>query len=160
MKAVIFVETSDKKVLFKCDTFWSKSENPRDAKIYSDNPSELKGWLQSVMPHNIYKDMLEKVKDRYDGANLGYFIPKDELFENSFCLKDGVVLSDLGKPTYLWSIKMNSVSDWVITKEHKGDKDEKESVDVDNKSLCEFLDYRSAHRDEILREVLKEKESE
>lgn len=160
MKAVIFVETKENGVLFKCDTFWSKSEKPRNAKVYSDDPTQLKGWLQSVLPHNVYKDLLNEVKDRYDGAKLGYFIPKEELYENQYCLKGDVTIEDLGKPTYLWSIKMNEVSDWVIKRDNICNEKGRESIDFDSKSLGTFIDYIQTHRDDIINEVLKEKESE
>jgi hypothetical protein len=159
MKAVIFVETKEG-VLFKCDTFWSKSEKPRNAKVYSDDPSQLKDWLQSIMPHNIYKDMIEKVKLRYDGAKLGYFTPNVDLFDGSYSLKEGVSVEDLGNPTYLWYIKMNEISNWIIKRDNISSEDGRESVDFESKSLCEFIDYKQTHREEILNEVLKEKESD
>lgn len=157
MKAVIFVETKEDGILFKCDTLWSKSDKPRNAKVYSDKPTELKGWLQSVLPHNIYKDMVDKVKERYDGAKLGYFTPDENLFKNAYILNDDVCIEDLGKPTYLWTIKMNDVSDWVIKREHEKDKP---SIDVDTESLGEFIDYKQSHRDEIISNVLNEKDPE
>ena len=72
MRAVLFVEIKGVKY-FKCDTFWSKSENPRNTKIYSnDRMSELKDWLQSIFPYNIYEDMFEAVYEKYNNAKLGY----------------------------------------------------------------------------------------
>ncbi len=157
MKAVIFIESKEG-IQFKCDTFWSKSEKPRNAKVYSDNPKELKGWLQSVLPHSIYKNKMEYVLDKYQGAKLGYFTPDEDLFESQYNLKSEVTIEQLGKPTYLWTIKMNDISDWVIKKEHKDG--ESTTVDVDSKSLGDFIDYIQTHRDELIQEILKEKESD
>jgi len=157
MKAVIFIE-SNEGIQFKCDTFWSKSEKPKNAKVYSDNPNELKGWLQSVLPHSIYKDKMEYVRDKYQGAKLGYFTPDETLFESDYNLKSYITTDQLGKPTYLWTIEMNDISDWIIKKEHKDD--DRVSIDVDSSSLGRFIDYKQTHRDELLKEILKEKESD
>jgi hypothetical protein len=159
MKAVIFIETKEG-IQFKCDTFWSKSEKPKNAKIYSDNPTELKGWLQSVLPHTIYKNRLEYVRDKYQGAKLGYFTPDETLFESPYNLKSYITTDQLGKPTYLWSIKMNDISEWVIKKEHPDEKDEEVTVDVETESLGEFIDYKQTQRDKIISDVLKEKDPE
>jgi len=157
MKAVIFIE-SNEGIQFKCDTFWSKSEKPKNAKVYSDNPNELKGWLQSVLPHSIYKDKMEYVRDKYQGAKLGYFTPDETLFETGYNLKSYITTDQLGKPTYLWTIEMNDISDWIIKKEHKDD--DRVSIDVDSSSLGRFIDYKQTHRDELLKELLKAKESD
>lgn len=157
MKAVIFIE-SNEGIQFKCDTFWSKSEKPKNAKVYSDNPNELKNWLQSVLPHSIYKDKMEYVRDKYQGAKLGYFTPDETLFESEYNLKSYITTDQLGKPTYLWTIEMNDISDWIIKKEHKDD--DRVSIDVDSSSLGRFIDYKQTHRDELLKEILKEKESD
>jgi len=157
MKAVIFIE-SNEGIQFKCDTFWGKSEKPKNAKVYSDNPNELKGWLQSVLPHSIYKDKMEYVRDKYQGAKLGYFTPDETLFESDYNLKSYITTDQLGKPTYLWTIEMNDISDWIIKKEHKDD--DRVSIDVDSSSLGRFIDYKQTHRDELLKEILKEKESD
>lgn len=157
MKAVIFIE-SNEGIQFKCDTFWSKSEKPKNAKVYSDNPNELKGWLQSVLPHSIYKDKMEYVRDKYQGAKLGYFTPDETLFESNYNLKSYITTDQLGKPTYLWTIEMNDISDWIIKKEHNDD--DRVSIDVDSSSLGRFIDYKQTHRDELLKEILKEKESD
>lgn len=159
MKAVIFVETKEG-IQFKCDTFWSKSARPDRAKVYSDDPNQLKSWLQCVLPHTIYKNRLEKVRETYDGAKLGYFIPSENLFKNSFILNDGVSIEELGRPTYLWSIKMNDVSEWVIKKEHPDEKDSEDTVDVETESLGEFIDYKQTRRDEVIGDILKEKDPE
>lgn len=163
MRTVIFVETKFG-LYFKCDTFWSQSEKPENAKIYSDNMPELKNWLQSILPSNIYEDRIEYVKDKYDGAKLGYFtIKNDVLFEGAYRLKDGTEIKDLGKPNYLWIIKMNDISNWVIKSRRPGkteNKTDRESIDVDPKSLGYFLDYKETHRNDVLNDVLNEKESE
>jgi hypothetical protein len=159
MKAVIFVETKEG-IEFKCDTFWSKSSKPRHAKVYSDNPNELKGWLQSILPSNIYKDRIEYVNDKYQGAKLGYFTPDDNLFEGPYNLKDDLTIDQLGKPKYLWSIEMNEVSDWIIKRDNISNEKGRESVDFDSSSLGRFVDYKQTHRNDIISEVLKEKESE
>ena len=158
MRAVLFVEIDGVKY-FKCDTFWSKSENPRNAKIYSnDDMSNLKDWLQSVFPYNIYVDMFESVYNRYNGAKLGYFIPDESLYENSFILKDGTKVEDLGKPVYLWVIKMKPVSEWEL--EYRNEKGgERESANVKGK-LGIFLDYKEEHRDNVINDILNKKESE
>jgi hypothetical protein len=162
MKSVIFVETKNEGIMFKCDTFWSKSENPRHAKVYSNSSTkELKGWLQSVLPSHVYTDMIEKTKDKYDKANLGYFTPDENLFENQYYLKKDVSIKDLGKAKYLYTIQMNDTSKWIIKKEHKSKKEgERDSVNLDTKSIGYFIDYKQCHRDDIINEVLKEKESE
>ena len=158
MRAVLFIEIEGVKY-FKCDTFWSKSENPRNAKVYSnDRMSELEGWLQSVFPHNIYVDMIETIYNRYNNAKLGYFTPDESLYENQFILKEGTKVEDLGSPTYLWTIKMNPISEWKL--EYREDKGERKSADVKEKSLGVFLDYKKEHRDEVINTILKEKESE
>lgn len=161
MRAVIFIETKNG-LFFKCDSFWSQSERPDHAKVYSnDSLSELKGWLQSVLPYNVYKDRIDFVKDKYDGAKLGYFTPTEDLYRDSYCLKAGTEVKDLGKPIYLWIIKMNDVSDWVIKKETPADPKDpksKDSIDFDSKSLGEFIDYKQSHRDEVIGDILKDSE--
>lgn len=159
MRAVLFVEIKGVKY-FKCDTFWSKSENPRNAKIYSnDRMSELKDWLQSIFPYNIYENMFEAVYEKYNNAKLGYFTPDESLYENSFILKEGTKVEDLGDPKYLWVIKMNPISEWKL--EYRNEKEgERRSANVMEDSLGTFLDYTEEHRDEVISDILKEKESE
>ena len=159
MKAVIFIESKEEGIQFKCDTFWSKSDKPRNAKVYSDNLNSLKDWLQSVLPHNIYVDKMEYTMNKYQGARLGYFTPDDSLYESGYSLKDDVKVEDLGNPIYLWSIEMNDISNWIL-KNKKVDRDGRESFDVESNSLGEFIDYKQIHRDELLKEILKEKESD
>lgn len=156
MKAVLFMETKKGEILFKCDTFWSQSDKPSNAKVHSDDSyQDLKRWLQAVLPSNIHTDKVHHVIDKYDGCKLGYFTPSEDLFESNFSLKKDVGVSQLGKPTYMWVIKLRDFSEWDC-KPNKYDENRK-SIDVDN--IGEFMDYRVEHRDEILSDILK-KESE
>lgn len=157
MKAVLFMETKKGEILFKCDTFWSQSDKPSNAKVHSDDSyQDLKRWLQAVLPSNIYTDKVQHVIDKYDGGKLGYFTPNEDLFESNFSLKKDVDVSQLGKPTYMWVIKLRDFSEWNC-KANKYDSDRK-SIDVND--IGEFIDYRVEHRDEILSDILNEKESE
>lgn len=155
MKVVIFVETKEG-IQFKCDTFWSKSPYASDAKIYS-NSNSLKALLQSVLPHNIYD--MKYIRDTYDDAKLGYFIPDISLYENDYRLKNYTKIDDLGKPVYLWVIKMNDISEWVIEKVYPiTHNDDKELFVVDVGSIGLFIDYKQTHRDELIEDILNKKE--
>lgn len=157
MKTVIFIEIKGV-IHFKCDSFWSMSQRPDHAKVYSsDGIDDLKSWLQSVLPTNIYKDKMDYVRDRYHGSKLGYFSPDEILYKNSFILKDETLVEDLGPPKYLWKIEMNDTSEWIITKEDLSDKP---SIYVDRESLGRFIDYRQFNRDEVIDSLLKEKDSD
>jgi hypothetical protein len=159
MKVVIFVETKEG-ILFKCDTFWSKSDEPKHAKVYSNNNlSDLKGWLQTILPSNVYTDMIEYARNKYDGAKLGYFIPDESLYRNQFCLKEDVLIKDLGKPIYLWTVKMNDVSEWVVKEVHEP-KDGRSTTDFYTSSMGEFIDYIQTQRDETINNVLNKKDSD
>ncbi len=162
MRALLFVEMGGKKH-FKCDTFWSKSQDPTQAKVYSDDSiSSLNDWLHPVIHGYIFKDgetieqSITKWKiwvRSYDDAKLGYFTVKDDLLKNQFCIKDGVQIEDLGNPIYLWQISLKDESNWVINSKNS-------SVSADLETVREFIDYKQIHRDEAIDDILKEKESE
>lgn len=101
------------------------------------------------MPWNIFKDKIDMVIDRYDNGILGYFTPDESKYQGVHNLKKGTTIDELGKPTYLWLIKLKPFDEWVITKE------DDESITPDTKSMCTFEDYTEYHRDEILKDVLK-----
>jgi hypothetical protein len=158
MKALLFVEIDGKKY-FKCDTFWSQSFNPEHAKIYSDDSSQLKGWLQSAIHGYIYKSKdktlegsIEEWKiwiKKHEGAKLGYLpISNQDLFKNAFSLKEGTKVEDLNKPVYLWMIRLKDESEWTLKSS-----DEK-SADYDLYTVRYFDEYKQFHRDEIIGELL------
>src|ERR1019366_8740895 len=126
MKALLFVEINDKKY-FKCDTFWTQSSKPENAKIYSDDSPQLKGWLQSVLHGHIYKSKDDETLEasivewktwikKYEGAKLGYLsISNADLFrDGNFSLKEGTKAEDLNKPVYLWRIRLKDESEWIL----------------------------------------------
>ncbi len=162
MKAVLFVEREG--VKFKCDTFWSMSKIPRNAKIYSNDSIEsLRGWLYPVISGYLYKNKDKTMEESiqswnewicgYNDAKLGYFTPDDSLYESQFYLKD-IDVSDLGKPTYLWSIIIKDSDNWIINIS------DDESIEYDVDSIRDFVDYKQIHRDELIGDILNKKESE
>lgn len=156
MKAILFLKTKSGQYLFKGDSFWSKGSEPSYAKIYSnDDIEQVNDWLKNgIMPWNIYKDKIDMVIDIYTDGILGYFTPSEDLYDNPYNLKKETIIEDLGRPTYLWIIRLNNQSEWVITKE------DDESITPDTKSMCSFESYTEFHRDEVITNVLNEKDSE
>lgn len=163
MKALIFVEINGEK-FFKCDTFWSKSSKPYDAKVYHDNdPKQLKDWLQSVIHGMIFPgkgspekglEIYEEEMRKYDGSKLGYFIPPDDIFKNDFCVLDKIKVEDLENPIYLWSIILKDPSEWK-EKSRSSEGESFMSINLDVDTMREFVDYKQIHREETINDLLK-----
>lgn len=165
MKAIIFVEIDGVKY-FKCDTFWSMSPEPHHAKIYSDdNRDQLFKWLSPCVQTHVWtsrkneEDIKKLVTEwkstlkKYNNANLGYFIPKDDLYKNQYCLKDETKLDTLGECRYLWTIKIKDEN------EFKEIERSETMIKYDEESIREFIDYTQVHRDEIIGNILNEKDT-
>ncbi len=148
----MFLKTKEGEYLFKGDSFWSKGKDPDFAKIYSDdNIDQVNSWLRNgIFPWNIYKDKIDVVIDRYHDGILGYFTPDESKYDGRHNLKKGTKIDELGKPTYLWIIKLYPQSDWVIEKQDEN------SINPSNMGY--FENYTEYHRDEILKDVLKDSE--
>lgn len=121
MKAILFLKTKDGQYLFKGDSFWSKGVDPDFAKVYSnDSITEVERWLKNgVFPWNIYSDKIQTVINRYSDGILGYFTPSDDMFKDSYSIKDGATIEDLGDPKLLYIVKVRPFSDWIIEKEEE-----------------------------------------
>ena len=152
----MFLKTKDGEYLFKGDSFWSKGSEPSFAKIYSDdNIEQVNDWLKNgIMPWNIYKNKIDMVIDRYSDGILGYFTPSEDLYDGPHNLKKETTIEDLGKPNYLWIIRLKPQTEWIIRKE------DDESITPDTKSMCSFENYTEYYRDKVITDVLNEKDSE
>ena len=154
MRAILFIEI-DGKFLFKCDTFWNKSEKIHSAKIYSNNDiASLKGWLYPIIPTYHYTDneSINKWREtniKYNNAKLGHFIIDDSVCKNQFLLKEEIKIEDLGSPIYLCYLKTKSELEWKLLS-IKGD-----IVDYDPDSIREFIDYKQIKRDSSIDSILE-----
>jgi hypothetical protein len=150
MKALMFIKTKDNQYLFKADTFWSKVKDPRQAKVYPNDGSDLERWLKSgIIPWNIYKSKIDEVIEKYSDAILGYFTPDESCFEGYYNIKEGIGVSDLGKPKYLYILRIKPFDQWVIEKE------DEESIYPKNGENIYFDDYIQVDRNNKIEDILK-----
>lgn len=115
MRALIFIQTNDDKIYYKCDTFWSKSDKVKYAKIYRDsNQSEIDGWI-TPYDYNIHEylkrspEKLDEVMNLYHGCKMGYRTVNDKLMDGDFRLKEDVLESDLGELVYTHQVHINGL---------------------------------------------------
>lgn|SRR5574343_180485 len=170
MKGILFTEIDGIK-WFKCDTFWSKSEKLRNAKIYSslshDNIQEFERLLKPVIPSYYLKNDLESPEDsinnyrdriiELNGSILGYYPLDDNVLEDTYRIKEGINIDDLGKPNYLWIVEINESkikeskeSESNLTKSYPT-----QLVNFDTKIFTTYVDYKSINRKNIINNILK-----
>jgi hypothetical protein len=151
MKALMFIKTKDNQYLFKADTFWSKSITPRGAKVYNDNSKEdIEGWLKSgILPWSIYKSKVDEVIEKYSDGVLGYFTPDESLFETQYSVKENTEVKDLGKPNYLYILRIKPLDEWIIGKE------DNDLIYPKNAENIYFDDYIQLDRDNKIENILK-----
>jgi hypothetical protein len=117
MKALIFIQTNDGKIYYKCDTFWTKSHHIYDAKIYDDNSqSEIDKWITSY-EWNIHEQLKRKPDDfdeliqLYDGCRMGYRTLADIFLEaHGFSLRQDVRDQDLGDLIFTHQVQINGLN--------------------------------------------------
>lgn len=108
MKALIFIQTNDGQIRYKCDTFWSTSIKINHAKIYRDDQREIDDWI-TPYDYNIAEYMKKrrgtddevKVIENYRNAKMGYrTIELSLLNESGYSAKDDTIDSNLGPLIY------------------------------------------------------------
>lgn len=95
MRALIFIQTNDGVVHYKCDTFWSTSPKVKHAKVYSsDNQKNVDDWI-TPFDYNIKltlekkPELLQEILDKYDGCKMGYRNVDDSILTNNgSCVKE------------------------------------------------------------------------
>jgi hypothetical protein len=104
MKAVIFIETNDGLVYYKCDTFWSKSLNIKNAKVYYDDQNEIDKWINSYKYNieqaakNNMEDYVQNIYPNFNECKCGYIT-----IDSKFIINGGYSISDdveLGQKLY------------------------------------------------------------
>jgi hypothetical protein len=113
MKTLIFIQTNDFKVYYKCDTFWSTSTKIPLAKVYSDN--SISGVNDLIMPYEysikMYlqknPDKLDSIKERYNNCKMGYRDFDESLLKDRFRIREDVIDSDLGDLNFTHEIIIN-----------------------------------------------------
>lgn len=168
MRGILFAEIDGIK-FFKCDTFWSKSEKIRNAKIYSslnhDNIQEFERLLKPVIPSyhlkeddlELIEDSIKKYKDRIiklNGSILGYYLLDDNMLENAYRIKEGISIDDLGKPNYLWVVKINESN---IEKSKKVESNKSLLINFETSVFVTYIDYRNINRENVIDDILKQK---
>ena len=115
-KTLIFIQTNDGKILYKCDTFWSASSKINYAKIYGDiNQSEIDNLIKPF-DYNIklklekYPEKLNEIIDNFHGCKMGYRRINEVLLKDGgFSAKDDVIDSDLGPIAYTHEMIINGI---------------------------------------------------
>lgn len=93
MRIMIFIENNDKKIFYKCDTFWSISSNIKYAKVYSDSSLENINSLIVSYDYNLLKVLekdptkLSEIINSYNNCKMGY------RFVDGFTIKRWMVRS-------------------------------------------------------------------
>ncbi len=115
MKALIFIQTNDGKIYYKCDTFWSKSDKINYAKIYrDDNQDEIDKWITSY-DYNIHEylkknpDKMNDIIESYHNCKMGYRTVNDSFLKDEFTLKEDIKDKDLGELIYTHQIHINGL---------------------------------------------------
>lgn len=114
MRAIYFIEKKDGVKFYKCDTFWSKSDKIKHAKIHNDSENDQKRFFESLLggfkPYKVVKtegpvewsdEDFERVKT-FEGGLYGFQTILDtETEENKWTLPEDAKISD---PIYLTEI--------------------------------------------------------
>jgi len=114
MKPLIFIQTNDGEVRYKCDTFWSTSTKINYAKVYSSfDDKQIDGWI-TTYDYNI-REYIKKNPDdnsiieNYKDAKMGYrFVNNELLKDGGFSIKDDVIDSDLRPLVYTHQMIIDS----------------------------------------------------
>jgi len=142
----MFVKTKSGDFYFKTDTFWNKAKQLQSAKIYSDDDEQVERWLKSgIFPNSIYNDKVDEVIERYSDSLLGYITIDDSLL-TGWSIKKDISIEDLGKPKYLYILRVKPIEEWKYDVEY--------IIKHDNNCYY-FEDYIQVSRDTKISEILK-----
>lgn len=107
MNAVYFIELKDGRRLYKADSFWSKTEDIKKAKIHDDSENDKQRFFKSLV--SSFKPWRSELTDerweaykKCEGGKYGYQTFADD------------ALSTLSEPYYLTQIESISKSGDVI----------------------------------------------
>lgn len=115
MKTLIFIQTNDLKVYYKCDTFWSTSSEISDAKVYSSNSIKVVNDLISPYDYSIKNylsknpDKINFVMEQYHNCKMGYRDFDETLLINSYQIRKGVEDCELGPLNFTHEIIVNGL---------------------------------------------------
>jgi hypothetical protein len=102
MNAVYFIELKDGRRLYKADSFWSKTEDIKKAKIHNDSENDKQRFFESLVSsfkpwsENELTDESWEIYKKYEGGKYGY-----QTFTDDYALD----LSTLSEPYYLTQIE-------------------------------------------------------
>lgn len=133
MKAIYFLE-KDNVRYYKCDTFWSKSQDRQNAKIHSDSEYDQDRFFDSALYSlnrigNYNEEEKDSIKDFFEGCIYGYQTFKDDQLQNQFSLKED---SEISEPFYLKMIQ-----------------------NVKDDGTFEVIDYKQILRDEKINKIIQ-----
>lgn len=112
-RAIYFVELKDGTKLYKCDSFWSTSENYKNAKLHDNSEYDQERFLDSLKSLfrysvsvtnsikesiNIDSNTLKNIIEKYQNSKYGYQIQE--------VINDDIKLSE---PIYLTEIEYISI---------------------------------------------------
>lgn len=133
MNAIYFIEKDGIKY-YKCDTFWSKSEDRKNAKIHNDSKHDQDRFfdsslysLEKIMTYN--EEERDSIKRFFEGAIYGYQTFKDDQLQNQFSLKED---SEISETVYLKMIQ-----------------------NIKDDGSFEVIDYKQILRDEKINKIIQ-----
>jgi hypothetical protein len=144
MKTILFVKLKTGEYLFKTDSFWHKSDDPKRAKIYGSIE-----YVSNPLSNGLIRSRINDIEYviKYDKSLLGYFTPSSDKFKGNYSLKDDITFDDLGEPTFLYQIDVKEIQDWDMKHDNEGY--------ILTEGNYSINDYKQIRRDEILNEILK-----
>lgn len=116
MRCLIFIETNDGKIYYKCDSFWSKSENMKYAKVYREaDQTQMDNWI-TTYDYNIHEELkrtpsrLDDIYKRYHQCKMGYRTVEDRfLNDGHFSVKEDTKGEDLDSLIYTHQVHINGL---------------------------------------------------
>lgn len=106
-RAIYFIELKDGTKLYKCDSFWSTSENYKNAKLHDNSEYDQDRFLESlkslfrysvsvtnsIKENNIDSNTLKNTIEKYQNSKYGYQIK--EMIDDNIKLSEPIYLTEI-----------------------------------------------------------------